>query len=147
MAGALLHHRRCEREHAVHHAEQVDVDDATPIGCARGEYGPRHRYARVVAEHVDRAEPIDHRITQGFDRRRVSHINSFRDGPRQRVGRGLRCPHVDVSDNHLMASAVQSLAHRLADARTPAGYDCYPLHLGNSMPGALLGSAGCRRTR
>ncbi len=128
VADALLLHDRQERTDAVHHSEQVDVDDSMP---QFDRVGPRITEAadpRVVERHVDGTELFERvlgeRVHLGLGRGVADHRGDRRTVLGQAGLDVAQLGGVDVGQHDAHPLGDQCLGNREADAAGSAGDHC-----------------------
>ena len=96
MAATLLLHDRQRRMRAVQEAEEVDVDHPPPVFGVGAEDRAEQHDARVVHEHVDRAEFVLRRPDQRTRRRLIRHV-------------GRNCKRLSTAARDLLRELVDSI--------------------------------------
>lgn len=128
MAFLLRDEVRYEGPDPMDDAEQIDAHDPLP---RRQRELPRRAapaHARVIADHVDRAEPVEGGTAQVVDRRRIADIGHRSGGldavgPEAGGGRDER-GFIDVRHHHAHTVGTEAPADGQADPAGRAGDHC-----------------------
>ena len=139
VAAALLLEERGERVAPARHAEQVDVDDALPVGDRLDVDAATRRDPGVVDEDVEAAPLLAHPGQRRVPVLLGAHVEPAVGGG---VGHARRSLVGEVDDEHGVAAPDHELGEGQAEARGASGDEDATAHRGLSAVSVAADAAG-----
>ena len=125
-SGALPHHDRVRRRHAVDDAVEIHIEHPAPVRQRHVLRLAQDADAGVVEKKIDPAVQFCRVFDQRLDCVRVGHVELRRAPGSERVRHSLRAREVQIgNDDDLRAALRQFHADGAANPRCTAGDDGY----------------------